>query len=156
MKINEVLGIDVSKKTIDVFLYCQGIHSEFDNSAKGFRSLLKWLKKHKVDVDKLLICFEHTGLYSMSLSVFLNGQGLNFSIVGALEIKRSMGLVRGKNDKIDAERIAEYAYLRKQKLEPYKLPSQSILKLQKLLSLTFLFPFVVQLFAFELLLVSFH
>lgn len=48
---------------------------------------------------------------------------------------RSMGIVRGKNDKIDAQRIADYAYRRRDKLEFSVLPSKMIFKIQKLLSL---------------------
>ena len=37
---------------------------------------------------------------------------LNYSVVVAnpLTIKRSMGMQRGKNDQVDALRIAQYAY----------------------------------------------
>ena len=56
-------------------------------------------------------------------------------MVAALEIKRSLGIVRGKNDKVDAKRIASYAYLRRETLKPFDLPSKNILELQKLVSL---------------------
>jgi len=136
MKFKEALGIDVSKKTIDVVLHSNSNSSEFKNSVKGYKAMLVWTKKHTgLTMDQILICFEHTGLYSLPLSVFLNTQQILFSQVSALEIKRSLGIVRGKNDKIDARRIAEYAYLRREKLKAFKLPSQDILTLQKLLSL---------------------
>ncbi len=38
-------------------------------------------------------------------------------MVPTLQIKRSMEVVRGKNDKVDAARIAEYAYLYRDKLQ---------------------------------------
>ena len=44
-------------------------------------------------------------------------------------------MVRGKNDKIDAFQIARYAYLRREEIKEYKLPSKDILKLKSLLSL---------------------
>lgn len=136
MKIKEALGIDVSKKTIDVLLHRKGDYHQFDNTVKGYKALLVWMKRQTgLSLDQVLICFEHTGLYSLPLAVFLNKQQIEFSMVAALEIKRSLGIVRGKNDKIDAKRIAEYAYLRREQLKPFKLPSENILKLQKLLSL---------------------
>ena len=46
-----------------------------------------------------------------------------------------MGLVRGKNDKVDAQRIAEYIHLRRDKIKPYNLPSKNILQLKKVLNL---------------------
>jgi len=52
-----------------------------------------------------------------------------------LELKRSMGIVRGKDDRIDAKRIAKYAYEKKESIKPYELPSMEILKIKQLLSL---------------------
>jgi transposase len=136
MKFREALGIDVSKKTIDVILHLSADYGQFENSVKGYKTMLMWLKKQtSLNPDQVLICFEHTGLYSLPLAVFLNGQQILFSMVAALEIKRSLGIVRGKNDKIDAKRIAAYAYLRREQLKAFILPSTNILRLQKLLSL---------------------
>ncbi|MBL4655692.1 MAG: IS110 family transposase [Bacteroidia bacterium] len=136
MKFNETAGIDVSKQTIDAVLHVKKIHKQFENTPKGFKTFIKWAEKNTgLSIDQILICFEHTGLYSLPLAAFLSEQQINFCMVAALEIKRSLGIVRGKNDKIDAKRIAEYAYLRRETLKAYNLPSKSVLKLQKLLSL---------------------
>lgn len=136
MKFKETLGIDVSKKTIDAYLYVKGIHRQFANTKAGYKGLLSWMSDQTgLPIAQVLICFEHTGLYSFGLAVFLSNQQITYSMVSALVIKRSLGLVRGKNDKIDAQRIAQYAYLRKEELKPFDLPSTNILKLQKLLSL---------------------
>jgi len=136
MKFKESLGIDVSKKTLDVMLHCKGVHRQFDNTTKGHKALIVWMKKQTgLTLEQVLICFEHTGLYSLPLAVFLKEQQIKFFMVAALEIKRSLGIVRGKNDKVDAMRIASYAYLRRETLKPFELPSKNILKLQKLVSL---------------------
>ena len=109
MKFKDALGIDVSKKTIDVLLHLVGSYCQFENTVKGYKGMLLWIKKQTgLDLDQVLICFEHTGLYSLSLAMFLNEEKILFSMVSALEIKRSLGIVRGKNDKIDARRIAEW------------------------------------------------
>lgn len=52
-----------------------------------------------------------------------------------MEIKRSIGIARGKNDKIDAYRIAQYAYYRRENIALTKLSSQRVLKLKNLLTL---------------------
>ena len=136
MKYTEALGIDVSKKTIDAKLHFNESYRQFDNTIRGFKELLSWAKKMTgLEPDQLLICFEHTGIYSLPLAVFLDKQHIPFCMVAALEIKRSLGIVRGKNDKVDAKRIAEYAFLRRGQMKPFKLPSKNVLKLQKLLSL---------------------
>ena len=47
MKFKEALGIDVSKKTIDVKLHLAGVHHKFDNKVKGYKTLLTWVKKQR-------------------------------------------------------------------------------------------------------------
>jgi len=136
MKFKDALGIDVSKKTIDVVLHCSKIFKQFANTVKGYKELLKWSEKQTgLVVAQLLICFEHTGLYSLPLAMFLSEQKIIFFMESALQIKRSLGLTRGKNDRIDAKRIAEYAFLRRGQLKPFVLPSINVLKLQKMLCL---------------------
>nr|WP_276205027.1 transposase [Flavivirga aquatica] len=83
----------------------------------------------------MIFVFEHTGMYSHLLSVFLTGQKLFFFIASGLEIKKSIGVVRGKDDQINAKRIALYNYRLREELKPYKLPKNSTLKLKSLLSL---------------------
>jgi len=136
MKILDTVGIDVSKRTIDVVLHQSQAYTQFENSKKGFLKMLKWVYKNiKVNKNNLLFVFEHTGLYSYNLSVFLNERDINFSMVSGLEIKRSLGIARGKNDKVDAQKIARYAYRLRDEIKPKKLPEKDIEKLKRLLSL---------------------
>ena len=136
MKKEEAVGIDISKSTFDAYLYVNRKHKEFSNNPKGFITFHKWFKKcSSLDTNEVGICFEHTGLYSLPLSIYLHNNKLDYSMVSGMDIKKSLGMVRGKNDKIDAQRIAEFAFLRRDKLKPYILPSTQLLKLQKLNSL---------------------
>lgn len=136
MKFKDVIGIDVSKLTLDVHLHSTEQFQVFENAKPGYKKLLTWVKKHAASpLDQLLFCFEHTGLYSSSLALFLASQDLQFTIVPGLEIKRSLGIQRGKDDKVDAKRIALYAYEKRDKLHAYSLPEKSIIKLGQLLSL---------------------
>ncbi len=136
MIIKETVGIDISKSTFDAYLHNTRKYKQFSNKPKGFISFMKWVEKCTGRTfNEIGICFEHTGLYSLPLAIYLHKIDVLYSMVPAMEIKKSLGLVRGKNDKVDAQRIAEYAYLRRGTLEPYKLPSTQILKLQKLNSL---------------------
>ncbi len=133
MKIRETVGIDISKKTFDAYLHVNRKYKQFSNKPKGFISFIKWVERCSgLSINEVGICFEHTGLYSLPLACHLNDREVTYSMVPAMEIKKSLGLIRGKNDKVDAQRIAEYAYLRRDVLEPYKLPSTQLLKLQKL------------------------
>lgn len=135
MKFTDALGIDISKLTIDVYLHSKKLHSKFRNNPKGFSELKRWVEsKSASSWENVLICFEHTGLYSVPLAIYLTELEKTFSMVPALEIKRSMGIVRGKDDAIDSKRICEYAFLRKDLIKPYILPSKNILNLQRKLA----------------------
>lgn len=136
MKTKEIIGIDVSKLLIDVCIHTKQIVSQFDNSNKGFRLMLNWIKNNtNFSNQEILFVFEHTGMYSHLLSVFLTKENLSFFIASGLEIKRSIGIARGKDDKIDSKRIALYGYRLKEELNPCKLNHSSILCLKSLLSL---------------------
>ena len=56
------------------------------------------------------------------------------SLNSPLDIKHSMGIAREKNDAVDAGRIAEYAHRHQDKLKLYEKPSETIIKLQYLLT----------------------
>lgn len=136
MNYRSFIGIDVSKLTLDVYLHQEKQKQQFANDIKGYQSLCKWLKANLYhDLKEALICFEHTGLYSMNLAVFLQESAVPFVIVPALAIKRSLGITRGKSDQIDAQRIGEYAYMKRENLQPTVLPSTIIGKLKPLLAL---------------------
>jgi transposase len=97
---------------------------------------MNWIKDSTTfSITETLFVFEHTGMYSHLLSVFLTKENLSYFIASGLEIKRSVGIARGKDDQIDARRIAQYGYRLKEELKPSNLPNSSILQLKSLLSL---------------------
>ena len=136
MKFKEVIGIDVGKIANEARIHTSQLGHEFENSPSGFKGMLKWtLKNIPCAKEEVLFAFEHTGLYSFPLSVFLTEKNLSFVLLPWLEIKRSMGIQRWKNDKIDAKRIALYAFRRKDEINPYQLPSKRLIEIRRLLSL---------------------
>ena len=48
--------------------------------------------------------------------------------------KKSLGITRGKNDRVDAQRIAQFACLHYRTLKPGQLPSACLLKLKNLMA----------------------
>lgn len=131
-----IVGIDVSKATLDVFIHSVSFHFVTSNDEKGFFELLETIcKVAKCSAKDIFFCFENTGKYSRRLSVFLFTQEIPFAMEPALAIKRSLGITRGKNDKVDAKRIANYAFEKKHQLTPTILPGESIDKIKMLLSL---------------------
>jgi transposase len=132
----EIIGIDVSKLTLDVFIHSLGHHYVVSNNPRGFVRLLQVIWKKLPDKKgDLLFCFEDTGKYSLPLCIFLNGEKLHFAMVPALDIKRSMGMVRGKSDKKDASTIALYAWRKRDEIKLIVFPAGSIIRIKQLLSL---------------------
>ena len=135
MKFKVFIGIDVSKSDIDVFIRCKKLYAKFKNNESGFEEMIQWIKAYvECDPEETLFAFEHTGLYSLHLSLFLYETSYHFTVIPGLELKRSLGISRGKSDKADARSIAEYAYEKKEKLRLYQMPSETILKLKRLSS----------------------
>lgn len=134
------IGIDQSKSSFDatMLLYedpANAQHKQFENNKKGLAAMVKWMDSFgKFSADEILFCSEHTGIYSLRLSIFLNERRLHLWLENPLQIKRSSGMVRGKNDKADSRMIAEYAFMHHHKARLYRLPSDALLRLKDLLS----------------------
>lgn len=129
------IGIDVSNRKLDVYYHNQSQHSIFSNNVEGFCEMITWLKTFKVSVKSMIVCFEHTGIYSEDLSLYLTEKKVCFYMESSLNIKFSIGMQRGKNDKIDSKRIASYIALNHTQLTPTVLATSCIAELRKLLSL---------------------
>ena len=134
-KVTQTIGIDVSKATLDVTIRTTNVHKQFSNDTKGFKQIISWLTKQKINLEETLICFEHTGWYCLLLSYFLYENNHPYCCINAIEIKRSMGLKRGKSDKADAWEIANYAWLRRDELVPSTPPAKKLIELQRMMSL---------------------
>lgn len=139
MKYKGYVGIDVSKNTLDAVCIekgkRKGVHLRVSNDTKGFKELFNWLNKTlKHKGDELLFCMEHTGIYTYKIASFLSENKIDFSLENPLQIKRSMGITRIKNDKADASLIAKYAMRHLDSITLYKLPLHVITKLKHLIA----------------------
>ena len=132
------VGIDISKETLDVAVYPakdkKTDYLQVVNTQKGLKEMLSWLKRKGTQLDGLVICAEHTGAYTNELIEFADAHNVALSLNSPLDIKRSMGIARGKNDIVDAARIAEFAYARRERLRLYEKPCEGIMTLQYLLT----------------------
>jgi transposase len=135
---NAYIGIDVSKLTIDVCIITQNgkqDYQQFENTVKDFKRMEQWLlKKDYFSYEASLLCMEHTGLYTRELLSFLLQRQANVWMESALHLKRSMGMTRGKNDKVDSYRIARYAMTNSDKAVLMKLSSGTLQKLKDLMA----------------------
>lgn len=134
------IGVDISKKTIDVAIYKKekagkaSVCEKFSNSPDGFKEMKRWLRKCGVSLTNSLFCMEATGHYTYELCLFLEQQEVSYSVQSPLHLKRSLGLTHGKNDKVDAYRIASYAYLHREDIKLSKLATNNIRKLKALMA----------------------
>jgi len=136
MKIKETIGIDLGKEILEARINSSQLADEFENTSAGLKQLEQWVMKNVTcSKEELLLAFEHTGLYSYPLSAYLTEKGFYYIVIPGLEVRRSMGLSRGKDDKIDARKIALYAYRKREEIKPYELPSKKIIEIKRLLSL---------------------
>jgi len=137
MQFSHYIGVDISKNTLDAAIYASEMKKadtkHLTNDATGLKELITWAKEQGVKPKKMVICAEHTGVYGNNLLLFCEKKGYALCLESPLQIKRSMGLVRGKDDQIDAIRIAQYAYDHREKITLYQRPSDSIITLSNLL-----------------------
>jgi transposase len=135
MQVNEkFIGVDVSKETLDIAIAATRDHLRVANNAAGFKQLQAWLKQLGVSIRECWFVLEYTGGYEYRLVQFFQSKGIRFSCVPGLEIKKSAGMQRGKNDRIDAQRIALYGYEKRGRLHPHKVCSASVTRLRQLLT----------------------
>jgi transposase len=132
-----VVGTDVAKESLDVCLIRvadkQLCYQKFNNNMQGFQKMKLWFKQYGCELEAdTLFCMEHTGLYTRRLVHYLLSRQVNVWLETPLQIKRSIGLARGKDDKIDSERIAKYAFLHQEKAILVNLSGLTIEKLKDL------------------------
>jgi transposase len=110
------IGIDVSKEYLDAGLLDSDHsstvqHLKVPNDDPGIALLLSWLNgQDGFTLEQSLFCLEHTGMYNFALLQFFSRYAVDVWVENPIQIKRSLGLQRGKNDKVDALRIAQYAF----------------------------------------------
>jgi transposase len=129
-----IIGIDVSKATLDIFIRTIDVHFKVSNNSEGFKKLLALLKANKLDPKNFRFVLEYTGGYEYRLVQFCQAKQYEYVRVSGLALKRSMGLVRGKSDKIDAKRIAEYGEEKQLKMKAEAGCMDDIVRLKRLLS----------------------
>jgi transposase len=133
-KKNFIIGVDVSKLTLDLHCHGQSECIRVSNNMKGYKGLLKWTRKISKDTSSIMLIMEYTGIYTYGLEKFLHAQHVDFVKRPALDIKRSAGMKRGKTDQADAAMISKYGWYRREELKPMKPVSQSQQQLQQLMS----------------------
>jgi transposase len=139
MKYNVFIGVDVSKETLDFVVLVAGtklFHMQVTNNKRGINLFFKRFKKEvKFSMDQWLFCMEHTGIYCTPMLEFAVEKDLAIWVENAAKIKVYHALERGKNDALDALRIAEYAYAKNSEVRLWEAPREVIFQLKSMLKL---------------------
>lgn len=136
MKQSYVIGVDISKSKIDCAVMCvelellkEKVVKNTDSNVKSF--LMKVLKELKAEASDVLVCCENTGIYNRPLERVCRELGFCLWVEHPLKIKRASTDMRGKNDRKDALRIAEYAIRYQDKQVLYQEPSDVVKQLDR-------------------------
>lgn len=140
MNYKNFIGIDISKGTFDIALIKDNnllvmTSDDFPNTSSGIVKLEEFLKNQELNMQETLFCMEHTGIYCRLLSHYLTESNYHVWLEMPVNIIRSLGIQRGKNDTIDAKRIAEYACIRKDKAVLWEPPREIVIQINDLLTL---------------------
>jgi transposase len=127
-----LIGIDISKDSLD---FCVLDSSTFELKQKGLvnnhrKAIDRWLKH--IPEETTLFALEHTGHYGAMIAHCLTERGFDYYLINPLDLKKSLGIQRGKTDQKDALRIAQYALKNRYKLKIYELPAVNLRKLKAL------------------------
>lgn len=133
------IGIDVSKANLDLALLDEAGNllatERIINERRAIRALFKrWCKELGVEPGDALACLEPTGHYGYLLLEELLEMSMPTWLAHPLDIKHSIGATRGKNDQVDARRIADYARRYQDKARFVGPGSLKINKLKQLLT----------------------
>lgn len=128
------LGVDVSKKTLDICHWGTHDFIKIENNSSGFKQLAKWMRGKGFVSSQVFFIMEYTGGYEYRFLQYCESKGLSYTRKSGLEIKKSMGMVRGKSDKQDSFRIAQYGEEKAYMLETSGKLNSAIFDLKHLIS----------------------
>jgi transposase len=124
------VGIDVSKKFLDVAVRERSEHRRFDNEATGIAGLVAWL----VELQPQLVVLEPTGGLETEVVAAIATSGVSLAVVNPRQVRdfaKATGRL-AKTDAIDAAVLAHFAEAVRP--EPRALPNEEMQQLQALLA----------------------
>lgn len=136
MKFKSFIGVDVSKLTLDLCLITEDgeiKNFKIDNSLKQLKIFFNSISS-SITIQETLVCGEFTGHYSNILQSFCLQNDIALWLESGAEIKLRSGVQRGKSDKVDAERIADYCLRYADKARLQTLEDDAIAESKFLLS----------------------
>lgn len=128
------VGIDISKLTLDICIRHGATKEHYiianePDAIKAFFTPLLELKANGLHVG-----MENTGCYNYHLYEALSKLDVVYYVIPPIHLKKSLGLTRGKNDKIDAFRIAGFMEINLKNMTAFIPPRPVLMQLQLLLT----------------------
>ena len=125
------VSIDISSKTLDICIKENGscTFKKINNEVKSIFAFFK-----PINYPDTVVSMENTGRYNWNLYEVLAQLQCTVYVISPIHIKKSLGLVRGKNDKIDSKRIGEFVEEKISKLTPWKPCPKNIQKIKVLMT----------------------
>jgi len=133
------IGVDVSKKTLDLAYFDQHHKNwsrpcQLDNDRQGWDTLVQWVEKQtQAPHETICIVMEATGVYHLKTAAYLSTQGLKVMIVNphlASQYAKSQNQ-QNKSDKLDARALQAYG----SQLKKFHLFTPDTLEISKLRAL---------------------
>jgi len=127
---NNTIGIDISKDTLDVHRLTDGQHMQVLNGKRGYTKLLRWIGAQPTP----LIIFEATGAYHRQLEQALGAKAIPFVKVNPKQARRfaqASGKL-AKTDRVDCEMLAKMGVALQ--LVPKPTSTESLYDLRELLT----------------------
>ncbi|WPU98368.1 transposase [Mucilaginibacter sp. cycad4] len=132
------IGIDISKNKLDYAVYLEKKFISHTVTANEKAAILEFVGRLKeapsFKMSKAVFCMENTGIYGNHLLNTLAKLKANIIQEHPLRIKRSMGVSHGKDDKLDAMRIADYAWKNRTELKLWTPKRPIIIELADLMA----------------------
>ena len=121
------IGIDVAKSTLQVFIPKSESDIEIENSPEGLKKLYNKLKKrYRKSIEDIVFVYESTGSYSAILEHYCQNKSIKCFKVGAYQSASFSKVVknRSKTDKLDARMLSQMHILAKE--EDIRIPSRDV------------------------------
>jgi transposase len=121
------IGIDVAKATLQVYIPKKELNIEIQNSLVGLKKLYSKLNKmYKDRIKDIVFIYEATGCYSATLEHYSETKGIKCFKVGAYQSASFSKVIkhRSKTDKLDAKMLSQMNILAGK--DAIKVPSRNV------------------------------
>lgn len=117
----QTIGIDISKASLDCYVYPSGAERQFANSAKGHKALIAWLRQWSIE----RIAYEATATYHRALEAALaDWPCVKLNPERARRFAQAAGTL-AKTDRIDAMMLARMAATLQPPIRPARSAQQA-------------------------------